>query len=152
MAFRIPLQVHVIWHPKDDSHCRPIAEYLRTALTRDSYQPMVPGIGIPMFYRCAGAIPGRVNGAELEDDPGWHRYLADSIAETNAKSPHAATIRVALSSAVAGGADLVIDPKSPQAVDQVLQLAILQACRLLSGRPRDSESSTAGWTSTPCTT
>jgi hypothetical protein len=160
MTFAIPLQVHVIWHPKDDSHCRPIVERLRTALTRDSYQPLVPGIGIPVFYRCAGAIPGEVNGvprsiqmpdtlndlrialvtAELEDDPGWHRYLAESIAETKAKSPHAATIRVALSAAVAGGADLaeVIDPKSPQAADQVLQLTILQACRLLSGRPRDN--------------
>jgi hypothetical protein len=126
MTFAIPLQVHVIWHPKDDSHCRPIVERLRTALTRDSYQPLVPGIGIPVFYRCAGAIPGEVNGvprsiqmpdtlndlrialvtAELEDDPGWHRYLAESIAETKAKSPHAATIRVALSAAVAGGADL----------------------------------------------
>jgi hypothetical protein len=142
MTFAIPLQLHVVWHPKDDNHCRPIAECLRIALTRDSYQPLVPGIGIPVFYRCAGAVSGEVSGvprpiqmsdtlndlrialvtAELEDDPGWHQYLADSIAETKAKSPHAATIRVALSAAVASGADLaeVIDPKSPQAADQVL--------------------------------
>ena len=25
MTFKIPLQVHVIWHPKDDRLCRPIA-------------------------------------------------------------------------------------------------------------------------------
>ena len=45
-----------------------------------------------------------------------------------------------MSAAVAGGADLaqVIDPKSAQAIDQVLQLTILQACRLLSGRSRDN--------------
>ena len=35
MTFAIPLQVHVIWHPKDDSQCRPIAGRLRTAQARE---------------------------------------------------------------------------------------------------------------------
>ena len=119
----------------------------------------MPGIGIAVFYRCAGASSGNVNGvprpiempdtlndlrivlvtAELMDDPDWSRYLDNSIAETRAKAPHAVTVRVALSAAITGGADLAIgfDHTSAQAADQILQLAILQACRLLSGRPRD---------------
>jgi hypothetical protein len=36
------------------------------ALTRDAYQPMVPGIGIPVFYRCAGALPENRNGVPSE--------------------------------------------------------------------------------------
>jgi hypothetical protein len=156
MTFKIPLQVHFIWHPKDDGMCRPIADALRTALTRDSYQPLVPGIGIPVFYRCAGASPDNPAGAprpiemddtlndlrivfvtaELMDDPVWCRYLDDNIAQTSAKAPHAVTIRLALSAAVASGDDLAVrlDVTSQGAFDQVLQLAILQACRLLSGR------------------
>ena len=157
MTYKIPLQVHVIWHPTSDALCRPIAEGLRTALTRDSYQPLVPGIGIPVFYRCAGATPEEAEGvprpismadtlndlrlalvsADLVEDAGWDRYVKDSIAETKAKAPHAVTVRVALSNAVAGGGDLSIgiDPASAQAREQVVQLAVLQACRLLSGRP-----------------
>jgi hypothetical protein len=157
MTFKVPLQVHLIWHPKDDGLCRPIAEHLRTALTRDPYQPLVPGIGIPTFYRCTGATPENPDGvplpirmadtlsdlrivfvtADLMDSPDWRRYLDDNIAETKAKAPRAVTIRVALSKAAAGGADLavLVDPTGPKAIDQILQLAILQACRLVSGRP-----------------
>jgi hypothetical protein len=77
--------------------------------------------------------------ADLMDDADWRRYLEDNIAETKAKAPHAVTVRVALSTAVAAGDDLSIriEPETPQTVDQILQLAILQACRLVSGRPRN---------------
>ncbi len=56
MSYPIPIQVHVIWHPDSDKVCRPLAEKLYIPLNRDAYQPLVPGIGIPVFFRCAGAI------------------------------------------------------------------------------------------------
>ena len=158
MSFPIPMQVHLIWHPADDALCRPMAEQIRLALTRDAYQPLVPGIGMPVFYRCAGAIPGDRNGvprpisipdtrndlriafvtAELLDDPGWQGYLDRNLAEVKTKSPSAAMVRIALSPAAAGGADLAIalDRTDPRTPGQVLQLVLLQACRLLGGRPR----------------
>jgi hypothetical protein len=68
MTFAIPLQVHLIWHPKDDSHCRPIAERLRIALTRDSYQPLVPGIGIPAIGAVFPADAGRQFLPSIADD------------------------------------------------------------------------------------
>ena len=52
MTFKIPLQVHVIWHPKDDRLCRPIAERLRLALTQSLSAP-----GAGDWYR--GVLPLR---------------------------------------------------------------------------------------------
>ena len=114
MSFPIPMQVHLIWHPADDALCRPMAERIRLALTRDAYQPLVPGIGIPVFYRCAGALPGNRNSVplgisipdtlndlrivfdtpELEDDPAWCTYIGRNLDETKKKWPHAAMVRV----------------------------------------------------------
>ena len=59
MSYSAPLQLHVIWHPSSDNFCRPHAEQIYTALNRDPYQPLVPGIGIPVFYRCVGQDPRR---------------------------------------------------------------------------------------------
>ena len=112
-----------------------------------------------MFYRCAGGTPGQPSGvprpilvpdtlndlrialvtAELLEDRDWSAYLAGNAAETKKKGFHGATVRVALSASAAAGSDLAesIDSTDPNAADRVLQLAILQGCRLLSGRPLD---------------
>jgi hypothetical protein len=166
ISFPIPMQAHVLWHPLDDAACRPIAEKIRTALTRDSYQPLVPGIGIPVFYRCASGPPGQSNDppkpilmpdtlndlrialvtADFLEDPAWAAFLDRSAVETRAKGAHGATVRVALTKSVAAGGDLAeaIDLADPQAADRVLQLVILQSCRLLGGRPRGDEAQRRG--------
>jgi hypothetical protein len=160
MSFPIPMQVHLIWHPADDALCRPMAERIRASLTRDAYQPLVPGIGIPVFYRCAGALPGNRNSvplgisipdtlndlrivfdtAELEDDSAWRGYIDRNLDETKKRWPNAAMVRVALSPAVAAGADLseLLEPTDIRTPGRVLQLVLLQACRLLGGRERES--------------
>lgn len=157
IRFPIPMQAHVLWHPSDDAVCRPIAEHIRTALTRDLYQPLVPGIGIPVFYRCSGGTPGQPSDpprpilvpdtlndlrvalvtANLLEDPAWVAFLDKSAVETRAKGAHSATIRVALTKSAAAGEDLaeVIDLADPQAADRVLQLVILQSCRFSVGVP-----------------
>jgi hypothetical protein len=127
-------------------------------LTRDSYQPLVPGIGIPVFHRCAGEtgqaddpprpilVPDTLNDlrialvtARLLEDPKWVNFLDRSEAEVKAKGMHGATVRVALTKSAATGASLAesIDLADIVAPDRALQLAILQSCRLLGGRPRD---------------
>ena len=58
MIYPIAMQVHVIWHPESDALCRPLGETVYVALNRDPYQPLLPGIGIPVFFRCAGIDPG----------------------------------------------------------------------------------------------
>ena len=55
MIYPIPMQVHVIWHPDSHAVCRSLADAIYLALNRDPYQPLLPGIGIPVFFRCAGA-------------------------------------------------------------------------------------------------
>jgi hypothetical protein len=159
MSFPIPMQVHLIWHPASDPLCRPMAKRIRLALTRDAYQPLVPGIGIPVFYRCASATPGKPSGVprpisiddtlndlrmalvtpELQVDPSWRTYLEQNLAEASAKRPHAVMVRVALSPSVARGEDLseTLNPADPRTPERVLQVALLQACRLLGGRPRE---------------
>jgi hypothetical protein len=158
ISFPIPMQAHVMWHPLDDRVCRPIAEHIRTALTRDSYQPLVPGVGIPVFYRCAGETPGQPSDpprpilvpdtlndlrialvtANLLEDPAWVEFIGRNARETRAKGAHGATVRVALTKSAAAGGDLAetIDLADSQATGRVLQSVILQSCRLLSGRPR----------------
>src|SRR5215213_4068379 len=58
MTYPIPLQVHVVWHPGGDALCRPLAERIYVALSRDPDRPLLPGIGIPVFFRCGPAAPG----------------------------------------------------------------------------------------------
>src|SRR5262249_8176883 len=59
MPYPIPLQIHVVWHPDSEDVCFPLAKRLYTALNRDLYQPLIPGIGIPVFFRCAGKHPAQ---------------------------------------------------------------------------------------------
>src|SRR5882672_9225961 len=62
MPYPIPIQLHVIWHPDSEEICFPLATKLYLALNRDTFQPLVPGIGIPVFFRCAGADPAQPKG------------------------------------------------------------------------------------------
>jgi hypothetical protein len=159
VSFPIPMQVHLIWHPAGDALCRPMAEQIRLALTRDAYQPLVPGIGIPVFYRCAGATPREPDGVprpisipdtvndlrvalvtpELWVAPSWRAYLEQNLSEVKPKGRHGAMVRVALSPSVARGADLseTLDPADPRTPERLLQIVLLQSCRLLGGRPRE---------------
>jgi hypothetical protein len=63
MSYPLPLQVHVIWHPESDRQCRPLAEKIYGALNRDAYIPLLAGIGIPVFFRCAGGDPANKESA-----------------------------------------------------------------------------------------
>jgi hypothetical protein len=108
MTYPIPMQVHVIWHPESDALCRPLADGIYLALNRDPQQPLLPGIGIPVFFRCAGAIPGDRIGpprpidvpdtrldlrialftSALILDPAWMAYLEASATEVRPREAH----------------------------------------------------------------
>src|SRR5215813_2364161 len=101
MPYPIPLQVHVIWHPDSDKICFPLAEKLYLALNRDPSQPFLSSVGIPVFFRCAGADPLTPKGvpapivvpdsqfdlrialtaSELLVDGAWRQYVADNQAK-----------------------------------------------------------------------
>lgn len=53
----IPVQGHVIWHPKSDSLCRGIADSIYVALNRDPERPLLPGNCMPVLFRSVGADP-----------------------------------------------------------------------------------------------
>jgi hypothetical protein len=136
-----------------------MAERIRLALTRDAYQPLVPGIGIPVFYRCAGTTAGEPDGVprpisipdtvndlrvalvtpELWVALAWRAYLERNLSEVKPKGRHGAMVRVALSPSVARGADLseTLDPVDPRTPERLLQIVLLQSCRLLGGHPRE---------------
>ena len=120
----------------------------------------MPGIGIPVFYRCAGASTDRCERRAAADRDARHAErsahrarhrrtdgrsgLVSIPGRQHCRNPGKGAARrdgpCCLSAAITGGADLAEDLtiQSAQAADQILQLAILQACRLLSGRPRDT--------------
>src|SRR5262245_50884653 len=112
MGYPLPLQVTVIWHPDSDKLCRPLAEKIYSALNRDPYQPLVPGIGIPVFFRCAGADPVKPRDppapvqapagahdlrvvlltAEFVLDERWEAYRAMCLQETAGRRDRAALL------------------------------------------------------------
>src|SRR5215475_440221 len=101
MSYPVPLQIHVIWHPDSEKVCFPLAEKLYTALNRDPSQPLLSSVGIPVFFRSAGADPAEPKGQpapiavpdpqydlrialtapELLLDATWRKYVADNLAE-----------------------------------------------------------------------
>lgn len=158
MPYPIPIQVHVIWHPDSEEVCFPLAKKLYLALNRDAYQPLVPGIGIPVFFRCAGADPARPNGApapiavpdteydlrvalitpELTLDDAWQGYLETNYRQVAAKRSNATMLPIALGSGLADTEEkaVVLDPEDDDVGEQVLRNVLLQTCRLVSQRPR----------------
>jgi hypothetical protein len=159
MSYPLPLQVHVIWYPESDSTCRPLAEKIYVTFNRDAYQPLVPGIGIPVFFRCASSTENPTSGpapiaipdtefdlrialltSKFVLDPNWQAFLDRSTQEVRAKSDSAALIPVGLSPGMAEGGARAIQLNSAgnRINDLLIQHVLLQACRLLGRRPRTS--------------
>jgi hypothetical protein len=158
MIYPIAMQVHVIWHPESDALCRPLAEMVYVALNRDPYQPLLPGIGIPVFFRCAGIDPAVRSGpprpirvpdtkfdlrialvtSDLVMDPTWEAFLQDSETEVKKHPGTAALIVFDLSGGVIEGDRLAVrlDPEDPRERERLMQHVLLQCCRLLGGRER----------------
>jgi hypothetical protein len=161
MSYPLPMQVHVIWHPLSDSRCRPLAEKIYLTFNRDAYQPLIPGIGIPVFFRYTGVQPNNpdsapapisVPGTELDlrialltpdfvNDPKWSGYLDKCVQEVRAKSEAGALVSFGLTKGMdQGDAKVVQLDTLPESLNDVLvQHVLLQACRLLGGRLRSSE-------------
>jgi hypothetical protein len=154
MSYPIPLQVHVIWHPDSDQTCLPVAEKLYVALNRDPIHPFLSGVGIPVFFRSAGADPAAPKGApapivvrenqydlrlalvtaDLLLDRAWSRYVADNLAEVASKRDRATMLvcgRLLPNSDVLAQ---VMDLRDPGTGEMILQQVLLQACRLISQR------------------
>lgn len=158
MTYPIPIQVHVMWHPASDAVCRPLAEKLYVALNRDAYQPLVPGIGIPVFFRCIGAdpaapasVPARIVVPDTEYDlrvalltpkfaldKVWKKYLAENYSDVAGMRDRATLLAIALGPNLADSDEkaVVLDPASERVGEQILQHVLLQACRLIAQRPR----------------
>ncbi len=161
MTYPIPLQVHVVWHHRDDALCRPLAERIYVALSRDPDRPLLPGIGIPVFFRCGPATLDARGGPprpievgadteydlrlalvtpELVMDPDWMAYLDASEAAVRRDPMRRAIILFDLTDGGLEGRRLAVRlaPADPRVVERLLQHVLLQACRLLGGRSRDS--------------
>ena len=155
-----------IWHPGSDKLCRPLAERLYLALYRDAYQPLVPGIGIPVFFRCAGADPAVEASApaaiavpdteydlrvalltpELALDDGWQKYLADNYRDVATKRDRATLLAIALGPGLADTDEkaVVLAAEGDRLAEQILQHVLLQACRLIAQRPRHTAGGNLG--------
>lgn len=154
-----PVVIHLVWHPRSDAICRPLAEQLYAKLNREAYQPLLPGIGVPVFYRCIGdpgsiggvPAPIRVDGksadlrvflvtADFLNAPAWEDYLDASIEELAAAPERGCVLPVMLAAGLADGdrkATVIEQPAAESALQTLLQLVLLQACRLLGGRSGD---------------
>jgi SLOG cluster2/TIR domain len=164
MPYPIPLQIHVIWHPDSDQTCLPLAEKLYVALNRDPIQPFTSGVGIPVFFRSAGADPIAPKGvpapilvpenqydlrlalitADLLLDRAWSRYVTDNLAEVASKRDRATMLvcgKLLPNSSVLAQ---VMDFKDPGAGEVILQQVLLQACRLITQRQPSSNGENVG--------
>ena len=166
MIYPIPMQVHVIWHPDSHAVCRSLADAIYLALNRDPYQPLLPGIGIPVFFRCAGADREDRAGAPLPIllpdtkldlrialvtsqfamSSAWMEYLDRSAAEVAKNPQNAVLLCFDLTSGALEGARLAIrlDPEASRFAEQAMQHVLLQCCRLLGGRVRGGGGSNRG--------
>jgi tetratricopeptide (TPR) repeat protein len=156
VRYPITIQVHLIWHPKDDGLCRPLADRVYLALNRDPYEPLIPGIGIPVFYRCTSGDPRSPGGVprpiEVSDteldlrvalvtenlivDPDWRNYLRVNDEVVSRDPARGVYFAVDLSGAGLGGARLMarLEPDDPRLAERLMQHVLLQCCRLLGGR------------------
>ena len=160
--FPLPLQIHVVWHPDSDTRCRPIAETIYKRINRDPTNPLLPSLGIPVFFRCAGADPADPKsrpapiapldeteldlriflmtadyffGPSTTPNDEWVSYRDESRAEVRANRHKALMVEFGLDENAVGGAALGLQiDKDDDAEDFVLGNTLLQACRLLSGR------------------
>jgi hypothetical protein len=166
VSYPLPIQLHVIWHPESDSRCRPLAENIYCTFNRDPNQPLIPGIGIPVFFRCAAGQAGSAKSApapiSIPDtkfdlrialltsdfvlDEKWKAFWEHCIQEVRVKGDAGAILPFGLSRGMAeGGAKAIqLDGLGERISDVLIQYVLLQACRLLSGRSRASQSPRRG--------
>jgi hypothetical protein len=117
IKYPITMQVHVIWHPQGDARCWPLAERIYLALNRDPHQPMLPGNGIPVFFRSASAnrhdpegVPCSIHipdttldlrialvTEDLVNDDAWMTYLENNCREVDRKPGEAILFSVDMS-------------------------------------------------------
>jgi SLOG cluster2/TIR domain len=160
MSYPVPLQVHIIWHPRSDERCRPHAQRIYSMLNRDVFQPLVPGMGIPVFFRSAGRDPvnklsepapisvSPVEGnltvflltSEFVLDDVWEGFRTACVENAKGRRDKSAVLSIFLEprQAQGGAKGIVLDPASPRTSDLLVQHVLLQACRLLAGRARDA--------------
>lgn len=156
MISTAPLVVHVIWHPEADALCRPLAELIYGRLNRDAYQPLLAGIGIPVFFRCIGdplsqdGTPAPIRVAaeaadlrvflvtpEFINDPAWEDWLEAALAEVAAAPAGGSVLPIVLAAGLADGAQkaiVIAEPDERRAGEMLVQTVLLDACRLLGGR------------------
>ncbi len=154
-----PLVVHVIWHPASDALCRPLAEYLYSSLNRDAYQPLLPGIGVPVWFRCVSGdgspdgppAPIAVDGdaadlrlflvtPEFVTAAAWQDYLDASFGQVRTAPRRGSVLPIMLAPGLADGdykAVVVENPEAPEGRHRLLQTILLEACRLLGGASGD---------------
>jgi SLOG cluster2/TIR domain len=166
VTYPLPLQIHVMWHPKSDSECLPVAKKIYVTFTQDAYEPLLPGIGIPVFFRHAAfrlddktgpPAPICVPDTEFDLrialltapfvlDKTWESYLADCAREVKAKPDSAALIAFGLAPDMAEGNTKVVqlDKAGSRTSELLVQHVLLQACRLLGRRPRTAASESRG--------
>jgi hypothetical protein len=158
VSYPLPLQIHVIWHPESNSECLPVAKKIYVTFNRDAYQPLLAGIGIPVFFRHAAfrlddktGLPAPIAVPDTEFDmrialltapfvvdKTWKSYLGDCAREVKAKFGSAALIAFGLDPDMAEGNAKVVqlDKAGNRASELLVQHVLLQACRLLGRRPR----------------
>jgi hypothetical protein len=166
MSYPLPLQLHLIWHPDSDAECRPLAEKVYLTFNRDAYQPLLPGIGIPVFFRHVGrltegknAAPGAIAVPDTEFDlrialltpsfvldTTWQTYLQDCARQIRDKPGAGVLIIFGLAAGMADGDAKVVqlDQTGKRAIELLLQHVLLQSCRLLANRPRTSNTNQRG--------
>lgn len=155
MLNAIPLRVEIIWHDEDSEICLPIAETLYKAMARDPYEPSVPGIGLPIFFRAlsADAAGPRVypdtaerelklvlSTAALRLDAPCQGVIETLRASVAAERGRNTLVEIGLTPGLLDSAALGVEiPAGDGRADRVLEIALLQACRLLGGRLRDRD-------------
>src|ERR1700730_3518676 len=164
MSYPIPIQVHVIWHPDSDAVCFPLAQKLYIALNRDPQQPFMSGVGIPVFFRSAGADPTKPKAVpapisvpdtdydlrvalttdDLVLDDDWLNYLKANFAEVAGRRDRATMLALGMAPPGPTVNAVVMDLADPRAGERILQHVLLQACRLIAQRAMPTDGSNRG--------
>lgn len=144
-----PLHIELFWHPGDEALARPLAEHVYKKLNHDPTDNTLPGLGIQLFFSNQ-LFPVRKHrpperllrlvllGPKLILDETWRSSLASFSEEDSATDHTQVTVCVGLISRAVKGAKLGVDLSGEENAPRALvDLAVLQCCRLLSGRERD---------------
>jgi len=158
--YRPLLNLFVVWHPKADAVCRPLALALYEAFNRNPDHPMARGIGIPTYFRCVNQpdndtpLAIDLNAAEqsvilvlveanLVNDDAWAEYLADCYRHCKTSHGKHLFLPVALSASAfnlhpdvaASHFVRLYDLATEQISGRLLHFASHALARLLDGKP-----------------